>query len=48
MGALATALILSALIGAHFGLMIGAAIWVQLMGATTLLVVGHLLTTSIS
>lgn len=49
MGALATALILSALIGAHFGLMIGAAIWVQLMGATTLLVVGHLLLlTSIS
>ena len=46
MGALATALILSALIGAHFGLMIGAAIWVQLMGATTLLVVGHLLLTT--
>ncbi len=46
MGALTTALLLVILIGAHFGLMIGSAIWIQLMGAATLLLVGHLLLTT--
>ena len=45
-GALATAFLLAVLIGAHFGLMLGAAIWMQLMGAATLLLVGHLLLTT--
>ena len=45
-GALTTGLILLLLIGTHFGLMIGAAIWMQLMGATALLLVGHLLLTT--
>jgi serine/threonine-protein kinase len=44
--AIATALILVALIGAHFGLMVGAAIWIQLMAAATLLLVGHVLLTT--
>ena len=46
LGALTTGLIFLLLIGAHFGLMIGAAIWIQLMGAATLLLIGHLLLTT--
>ena len=45
-GAIATALILVALIGTHFGLMVGAAIWIQLMASATLLLVGHVLLTT--
>ncbi len=45
-GALVTALLLAALIGAHFGLMLGAALWIQLMSVAALLVVGHLLLTT--
>ncbi len=45
-GALATALILVTLIGAHFGLMVGGAVWIQLMSAASLLIVGHLLLTT--
>ena len=46
LGAAATALLLAALIGAHFGLMVGAGMWLQLMAAATLLLVGHLLLTT--
>jgi len=46
LGALATALILAALLGAHFGLMVGAALWIPLMAAATLLLVGHVLLTT--
>ena len=42
-GALSTALLLALLIGAHFALMLGAALWIQLMSSATLLLVGHLL-----
>ncbi|MFC5300279.1 CHASE2 domain-containing serine/threonine-protein kinase [Azospira restricta] len=45
-GALATAVLLTALVGAHFGLMVGAGMWIQLMAAATLLLVGHLLLTT--
>ena len=45
-GAIATALLLVALLGAHFGLMVGAAIWIQLMASATLLLVGHILLTT--
>lgn len=45
-GAIATALILVVLLGTHFGLMVGAAIWVQLMASATLLLVGHVLLTT--
>ena len=45
-GALTTALLLAALLGTHFGLMIGAAMWIELMLAATLLLVGHLLLTT--
>jgi len=41
-----TAGLVIALLGAHFGLMISAGIWLQLMGALCLLVVGHLLLTT--
>ena len=41
-----TALLLALLVGAHFGLMIGQLIWLQLMTAATLLLVGHLLLTT--
>jgi len=44
--ALATALLLAVLVGAHFGLMVGAGLWLQLMGAAVLLLVGHLLLTT--
>jgi len=45
-GAIATALILVALLATHFALMVGAAIWIQLMGAAALLLVGHILLTT--
>ena len=45
-GALSTALILAALIGTHFGLMISASTWILLMSSATLLLVGHLLLTT--
>lgn len=45
-GAIATALILVALLGTHFGLMVGAAIWVPLMSSAALLLVGHILLTT--
>jgi serine/threonine-protein kinase len=44
--ALATLGLAAALFGAHFGLMMGAGLWVQLMGCVSLLVVGHLLLTT--
>ncbi len=46
LGAAATAALLAVLIGAHFGLMVGSGLWIQLMGAASLLVVGHLLLTT--
>lgn len=46
LGAIATLLILIALIGAHFALMVGAAIWIQLMSSAVLLLVGHVLLTT--
>ena len=46
LGALTTLALLLALLGTHFGLMLGAGIWLQLMGAASLLVVGHLLLTT--
>ncbi len=45
-GAAATALLLALLVGAHYGLMVGAGMWIQLMAAASLLVVGHLLLTT--
>ncbi len=45
-GAMTTALILATLIGAHFALMVGSALWIQLMASATLLLVGHLLLTT--
>ena len=45
-GAGATFGILLALLGGHFALMVGAGMWVQLMGAVALLLVGHLLLTT--
>jgi len=45
-GAMTTALILVSLIGAHFALMVGSALWIQLMAPATLLLVGHLLLTT--
>ena len=42
----ATLGIAALLLGAHFGLMIGAGIWLQLMGTLCLLLVGHLLLTT--
>ena len=45
-GALSTVVLLAALLGTHFGLMIGAAMWIELMLAATLLLVGHLLLTT--
>ncbi len=45
-GAISTALILATLIGTHFGLMVGSAVWIQLMSSAALLVVGHLLLTT--
>ncbi|MFZ4536782.1 CHASE2 domain-containing serine/threonine-protein kinase [Propionivibrio sp.] len=45
-GAMTTVLILAILIGAHFALMIGSALWIQLMASASLLLVGHLLLTT--
>lgn len=45
-GAMTTALILVLLIGTHFVLMVGSALWIQLMASAALLVVGHLLLTT--
>ena len=45
-GAIATALLLVALVGAHFGLMVGSGLWIQLMASATLLLVGHLMLTT--
>jgi CHASE2 domain-containing sensor protein len=46
LGAIATALLLIVLVGAHFGLMVGAGMWIPLMAAASLLLVGHLLLTT--
>jgi len=46
MGALVTAVLLVALLGAHFGLMTAKGMWLQLMLPVTLLLVGHLLLTT--
>src|SRR5574343_1681496 len=46
LGALATTALFLLLIAAHFGLMLGADIWVQWMGAALLLLAGHLLLTT--
>lgn len=45
-GAASTALLLLVIVGAHFGLMVGGGMWIQLMAAATLLVIGHLLLTT--
>ena len=45
-GAAATAVLLATLVGAHYGLMVSAGMWIQLMAAASLLVVGHLLLTT--
>ena len=42
----ATLVVLVALMGAQFGIMLGAGIWVQLMSAASLLLLGHLLLTT--
>jgi serine/threonine-protein kinase len=44
--ALATLGLAVVLVAAHFGLMIGGGLWIQFMGALSLLVVGHLLLTT--
>jgi serine/threonine-protein kinase len=44
--AAATGGLLVVLLGLHFGMMVGAGMWLQLMGAATLLLVGHLLLTT--
>jgi serine/threonine-protein kinase len=46
MGAVITMLLLFALIGAHFGLMVSQLMWLQLMIPATLLLVGHLMLTT--
>ncbi|KAB2920426.1 MAG: CHASE2 domain-containing protein [Dechloromonas sp.] len=46
LGALATLALLATLLGAHFGLMIGAGLWIPLSAAACLLLVGHLLLTT--
>ncbi len=45
-GALATAFILCLLVSAHFALMVGSGLWIPLMLAVCLLLVGHLLLTT--
>ncbi len=45
-GAALTLLLLVILLGTHFGLMVAAGVWIQLMGAASLLVVGHLMLTT--
>lgn len=46
MGAALTLALLVVLVGSHFGLMLGAGIWLQLMGTAALLLVGHLVLTT--
>lgn len=46
LGAAATLLILLTLLGTHFALMVGAALWIQLMTPALLLLVGHVLLTT--
>jgi serine/threonine-protein kinase len=46
MGAMVTAGVLVALIAAHFGLMVTQLVWLQLMAAVILLLVGHLALTT--
>ncbi len=46
LGALTTGGLLLLIVAAHFGLMLGAGIWVQWMGAALLLLAGHLLLTT--
>lgn len=41
MAAMATGGLTLMLLGTHFGLMLGAGVWLQVMGATCLLLVGH-------
>jgi len=45
-GAAMTAAMLLALLGAHYGLMVSAGMWIPLMAAASLLLVGHLLLTT--
>lgn len=45
-GALATAVLMGTLLGAHFGLMVGPGYWIKLMLPAVLLLAGHLLLTS--
>jgi CHASE2 domain-containing sensor protein len=45
-GAAFTLMLLLVLLGTHFALMVGAGIWIQLMGAASLLLVGHLMLTT--
>ncbi len=45
-GAAFTLMLLVVLLGTHFALMVGAGIWIQLMGAASLLLVGHLMLTT--
>ncbi len=45
-GALATVALLLALVGLHFGLMLGAGLWIPLTTAACLLLLGHLLLTT--
>lgn len=45
-GAGVTLSLLLVLLGTHFGLMLGAGLWIQLMGAASLLLVGHLMLTT--
>ena len=41
MGAIATAVLLIVLLATHFGLMTTQLMWIQLMAAVTLLLIGH-------
>jgi CHASE2 domain-containing sensor protein len=45
-GAAFTLMLLLVLLGTHFALMVGVGIWIQLMGAASLLLVGHLMLTT--
>jgi CHASE2 domain-containing sensor protein len=45
-GAAFTLMLLLVLLGTHFALMVGAGVWIQLMGAASLLLVGHLMLTT--
>src|ERR1700674_393575 len=45
-GAMLTGLLLAAVFATHFGLMVGAGLWLQLMLPATLLVIGHAMLTT--